>query len=141
MILNVMRLYDAPIKLTLTPFTKTPRPDHRSPTSSSRFAQYPIPSTAKTLESPMRRGYHSSLILSFALALTILGAQRVLAQQDSAAVATPPPGYFTVMPLKGVSAAMIHANVAAATTIPLWNDSITSPVDGLTYSGSMVGRS
>jgi hypothetical protein len=89
----------------------------------------------------MRRGYHSSLILSFALALTILGAQRVLAQQDSAAVATPPPGYFTVMPLKGVSAAMIHANVAAATTIPLWNYSITSPVDGLTYSGSMVGRS
>src|SRR5690242_10871300 len=52
-------------------------------------------------------------------------------------------GKFMVKPLKNAKALMpaIQAQSAAGTTIPLWNYSLVSPVDNLTYSGSMVGRS
>src|SRR5579864_7484592 len=52
-------------------------------------------------------------------------------------------GKFIVRPLKNARALMpaIQAQSIAGTTIPMWNYSLKSPVDGLTYSGSMVGRS
>ena len=35
----------------------------------------------------------------------------------------------------------IQTQSATGTTIPLWNYSLVSPVDNLTYTGNMVGRS
>jgi len=87
----------------------------------------------------MKRGHQPSFVLAFVFALTMLGAPLACAQQSGPP--TPPLAYFTVVPLKGVSADFVRANAAAATSIPLWNYSITSPVNGLNYSGSMVGRS
>jgi hypothetical protein len=52
-----------------------------------------------------------------------------------------PQGYYTVIPLRGVSINAARISAAAATTIPLWDYSITSPVDMVQYSGVMVGRS
>lgn len=55
---------------------------------------------------------------------------------------TPPPALYTVVPLdSSITPAMVRGSVAAATTIPMWNYSITSPLDDKVYSGSMVGRS
>jgi hypothetical protein len=53
----------------------------------------------------------------------------------------PPKGYYTVRPLKGVTANAARISAAAATTIPMWDYSITSSVDENQYSGMMVGRS
>jgi hypothetical protein len=51
-------------------------------------------------------------------------------------------GYFTYLPLRGVTPEEIRSQAAAATTIPLWDyHNILSPVDGVQYSGRMVGRS
>jgi len=50
-------------------------------------------------------------------------------------------GYYTVKPLTGMTKAQVASAVVSSTTIPMWNYSITSPVNGLTYTGSMVGRS
>jgi hypothetical protein len=52
-----------------------------------------------------------------------------------------PHGYYTVLPLRGVTSNAARVSAAAATTIPMWDYSITSPLDGLPYSGTMVGRS
>ncbi len=52
-----------------------------------------------------------------------------------------PRGYYTVVPLRGVTSNAARIAAAAATTIPMWDYSITSPVDGGQYSGMMVGRS
>lgn len=52
-------------------------------------------------------------------------------------------GKSVVRPLKNGRALMpaIQTQSATGATIPLWNYSLTSPVDNLSYSGSMVGRS
>jgi len=52
-------------------------------------------------------------------------------------------GKFMVKPLKNAKVLMpaIQAQSAAGTTIPLWNYSLVSSVDNLSYSGNMVGRS
>lgn len=52
-----------------------------------------------------------------------------------------PRGYYTVIPLRGVTLDAVRISAAAATTIPLWDYSITSPLDSVQYSGMMVGRS
>jgi len=60
--------------------------------------------------------------------------------QDSAGTGVPH-GYYTLKPLRGMTHAQVRAAVAAATTIPMWDYAVVSPLDGLTYNGSMVGRS
>ena len=52
-----------------------------------------------------------------------------------------PKGYYTVIPLREVIPGAARISAAAATTIPMWDYTITSPVDGVSYSGMMVGRS
>jgi hypothetical protein len=52
-----------------------------------------------------------------------------------------PQAYSTVIPLKGVGAETVRAAVQNSTTIPLWDYSVTSPLDDQVYSGVMVGRS
>jgi hypothetical protein len=52
-----------------------------------------------------------------------------------------PKGYYTVVPLRGVTVNAARISAAAATTIPMWDYTITSPLDGAQYSGVMVGRS
>jgi hypothetical protein len=52
-----------------------------------------------------------------------------------------PQGYYTVVPLRGVTFDAVRISAASATTVPMWDYTITSPVDGLPYSGMMVGRS
>ena len=88
----------------------------------------------------MRPRHKSFFAFVAATVLSLSGGRAVLAQQNGAS-ATPPGAYFTVRPLSGVDAARFQASTASATSIPLWNYSITSPIDGLNYSGSMVGRS
>src|SRR6185437_2822583 len=53
----------------------------------------------------------------------------------------PLPGYTIVMPLRGVSHNAVRDAVNSGSTIPMWDYSITSPIDNHPYSGSMVGRS
>ena len=60
--------------------------------------------------------------------------------QDSAPLDRPQ-AYSTVIPLKGVGAETVRAAVQNSTTIPLWDYSVTSPLDDQVYSGVMVGRS
>jgi hypothetical protein len=67
------------------------------------------------------------------------GTTASLFAQDPAALEAPQ-AYFTVLPPKGINAQALVAP-ASATTIPMWNYSITSPLDGHSYSGTMVGRS
>jgi hypothetical protein len=52
-----------------------------------------------------------------------------------------PQGYYKVIPLRGAKVDETRISAVAATTIPLWDFSITSPVDNLQYTGVMVGRS
>jgi hypothetical protein len=52
-----------------------------------------------------------------------------------------PQGYYTVIPLRGATVNEARISAAAATTIPTWDYSVTSPLDGNQYSGMMVGRS
>jgi len=51
-----------------------------------------------------------------------------------------PQAYYTVVPPKNISSGALLAPTSA-TSIPLWNYSIVSPLDSHTYSGTMVGRS
>jgi hypothetical protein len=69
----------------------------------------------------------------------VFGTTASLFAQDAATVERPQ-AYFTVLPPKGINAQDVIAP-ASATTIPMWNYSVTSPLDGHTYSGTMVGRS
>jgi hypothetical protein len=50
-------------------------------------------------------------------------------------------GYTTVVPLRGVSRNALRAAVASSSTVPMWDYSVVSPLDGITYVGSMIGRS
>jgi hypothetical protein len=75
-------------------------------------------------------------------ALLVAGVLSLVASvfaQDAAEVQRPQ-AYFTVIPRKNVGPEAPLAP-ASSTTIPLWNYSIVSPLDGHTYSGAMVGRS
>jgi hypothetical protein len=75
-------------------------------------------------------------ILLFAVAPAVFGQD---AQQPLSLEA-----YHTVVPLSATNAAKVRRSVAAAvasSTIPMWNYSVTSPIDGKSYSGSMVGAS
>jgi hypothetical protein len=78
--------------------------------------------------------------LAFCSFATILFVASNAHAQQTAGTA-PPHGYYTVKPLTGMTHAQVRAAVAASTTIPMWDYSIVSPLDGLTYTGSMVGRS
>jgi hypothetical protein len=54
-------------------------------------------------------------------------------------------GYHVVVPLRGTSGARVRRAISAATvassSIAMWNYTVTSPIDGKTYSGTMVGSS
>jgi hypothetical protein len=52
-----------------------------------------------------------------------------------------PVAYHVVVPLTGVSHATVQFAAMAGTTVPMWNFQVTSPVNGQSYSGTMVGRS
>jgi hypothetical protein len=52
-----------------------------------------------------------------------------------------PQGYYKVIPMRGATVNEARISAAAATTIPLWDYTITSPVDSVQYTGMMVGRS
>jgi len=88
----------------------------------------------------MRRPSLPSFLLP-AILLSMLTAG--WAQLVRPAAGTRRKGRSVVRPLKNARDLMpvIRAQSAAGTTIPLWNYSVVSPADNLTYSGSMVGRS
>lgn len=80
--------------------------------------------------------------------LAIIGAVLILVftprpsvSAQGASQLAPPSAYHAVVPLSGVSRAAVSLAVTSGTTIPMWNFNVTSPVDGQTYSGTMVGRS
>jgi hypothetical protein len=53
-------------------------------------------------------------------------------------------GYYKHLPLRGASSEQVRNAIVsgvALRTVPMWNYTITSPVDGGTYSGVMVGGS
>jgi hypothetical protein len=50
-------------------------------------------------------------------------------------------GYTIVKPLQGVSRDEVLAQVATSSTVPMWDYSVVSPLDGSTYTGVMIGRS
>jgi hypothetical protein len=53
-------------------------------------------------------------------------------------------GYYKHLPLRGARSEQVMGAIesgAAIRTVPMWNYTITSPVDGNTYSGAMVGGS
>jgi hypothetical protein len=81
-------------------------------------------------------------ILLFAGAGLCALTPRLFAQDtESLSQRREPRAYFAKKPLAGVSHRTIRALVQASATIPFWDYSITSPVDGQVYSGMMVGRS
>lgn len=88
----------------------------------------------------MRRRW-LTLFLSSALLLSLVTT--VLAQAGRPATGALRKGRTVVRPLKNARTLMpaILAQSASGTTIPLWNYSLISPADNLSYSGSMVGRS
>jgi hypothetical protein len=59
------------------------------------------------------------------------------------------PAYEVVVPLRGTNMERVrsaidntgNAGTAPSTAVPMWNYSLTSPLDGIAYSGSMVGAS
>lgn len=76
------------------------------------------------------------------LALMVCCSAAPTALAQDSLQTTPPPALYTVVPLESsITPEMVRGSVAAATTIPMWNYSITSPLDNKVYSGSMVGRS
>jgi len=79
-----------------------------------------------------------SIFLFVGAVLCILSPN--LFAQDSASLVRPAANY-TVVPLTGVSRATVRAAVMNGATIPLWDYSVTSPLDGHVYQGTMVGRS
>jgi hypothetical protein len=83
------------------------------------------------------------LVTIFASTLELLVLQLSVRAQNllPGAQFSPPVAYSKVVPLTGVSEAAVRLAVASGTTVPMWNFSLTSPVDGNSYSGVMVGRS
>lgn len=75
----------------------------------------------------------SAPVVVFVAAITALG--------QAAPQTAHPQGRYTVVPLHGTTTNEARIAAAAATTIPMWDYSVTSPVDNAQYSGSMVGRS
>jgi hypothetical protein len=134
--LDAITPYDRQTNVPMLNSVHPTRASHEIPLSFSRFEML---SPANPPEAQMKRGHQPSFVLAFVFALAMLAAPIARAQQSASSAAPAP--YFTVVPLKGVSADLVHANAAAATSIPLWSYSITSPVNGLNYSGNMVGRS
>ena len=76
-------------------------------------------------------------ILLFAGILGVLTPS--LFAQDAASL-NRPQARSTVMPLTNVSPATIRALSDTGASIPLWNYSVTSPLNNHVYSGSMVGK-
>lgn len=74
------------------------------------------------------------------LFMLVFTPRRSLGAQGASQLA-PPIAYHVAVPLSGVSRTAVSLAVANGTTIPMWNFNVTSPVDGQTYSGTMVGRS
>ena len=81
------------------------------------------------------------LLFLFLSATVVMLAAATTAFGQAAPQTKPPQGYYTVIPLRGVSINEARISAAAATTIPMWDYTITSPVDNLSYPGIMVGRS
>ncbi len=50
-------------------------------------------------------------------------------------------GYTTVVPLRKVSHEQVMNAVQSGATVPMWSYQITSPLDGMSYSGTMIGSS
>jgi hypothetical protein len=77
-------------------------------------------------------------IASFLLA-SLASVSLAFAQQQ-----TPPQGYMTVIPQQNLPSdgtASTSVIGPAVTPLPLWNYSLTSPIDGGLYNGTIVGRS
>jgi hypothetical protein len=79
-----------------------------------------------------------SILLFVGAALCVL-SPNLFAQDRESRVR--PEANYTVIPLTGVSHATVRASVMNGATIPLWDYSVTSPLDGKVYPGTMVGRS
>src|ERR1700691_5483768 len=110
---DVKAPYDRQTNVPMLSSVHPTRAPHGIPLSSSRFEML---SPANPPEAQMKRGHQPSFVLAFVFALAMLTTPIARAQQ-SATPAAPAP-YFTVVPLKGVSADLVHANAAAATSIP-----------------------
>jgi len=84
----------------------------------------------------------STVVTALAIALTA-GTLISIATPAHEQSALQPRGYTTVIPWHNFpgGAAPRSTGAAASNTIPLWNYSVTSPVDNNTYTGQMVGRS
>ena len=85
----------------------------------------------------------ASLLIGMAIvAVVSASVPAVLAQETEETPSLH--SYHLVVPLDSAHAAKASNAIAAAvasTTIPMWNYTVVSPVDGNTYSGSMVGGS
>src|SRR5216684_8200111 len=79
-----------------------------------------------------------TLPLWLALAVILVFASTVRAQIDPM---RPLHAYTTVVPLRGVSHDAVRGAVASSSTVPMFDYSVVSPLDGITYTGSMIGRS
>lgn len=78
------------------------------------------------------------------LAVTALLSILASAGFSQDAVQLPLNGYYRTIPLSGANLQRVRGAIGAAasnTTIPMWNYTLTSPVDGKSYSGSMAGSS
>jgi hypothetical protein len=76
-----------------------------------------------------------SAIVLLAAVVCSIAAPRAFAQDS-------PQALYAVVPLESsVTPDMVAGSVAASSTIPMWNYTLTSPLDHQVYSGSMVGRS
>jgi hypothetical protein len=82
--------------------------------------------------------YVKTLLATVAISLAALTPA---ALASSHATAAKLPAKYKVFPLHGFNPAKINAPAAAGYTVPLWNSSVVSPVDGHSYSYYMVGKS
>jgi len=84
----------------------------------------------------MKRTFWS--VFLFAAMLMAASTPAALAQQR---VSSNLRGYVTAKPMRGATTESLQAQSETANTIPLWSYSINSRIDGITYTGMMVGRS
>src|ERR1700736_2715343 len=88
----------------------------------------------------MRKVNLKSILIALLIACVLFHwCESAFAQ--SAPTDAPLQGYSKVVPLENVTHDQVLEAVSSNTTIPMWDYSLTSPVNGVNYSGSMVGRS
>ena len=86
---------------------------------------------------PMRFRLNSVSVLPLLVAMVLLlpGSDAFSAEN------APMHPYSMVVPLSNMSRSGVRSTVASQSTVPMWNYQITSPVDGLNYTGTIVGAS